>query len=85
MELSVLYSVDYTEAIDNFNECEQWAATEWMTRENNVMEGILHMKSRYKETGLKFECFHNRGHLETYLPKESGRLQRPGACCGSIR
>jgi hypothetical protein len=40
-----------------------------MTCENkDVMEGIMHMKIKYKKAGIIFECFHNRGHPETYIP-----------------
>ena len=42
--INVLYSVDYTGAIDNFNECEKWTQTEWLNCENkDVMEGIMFM------------------------------------------
>jgi len=69
--INVLYSVDYTGAIDNFNECEKWTQTEWLTCENkDVMEGIMHMKVKYKTAGMVFECFHNRGHPETYIPEK---------------
>ena len=69
--INVLYSVDYTGAINNFNECERWTQTEWMTCENkDVMEGIMYMKAKYKNAKKKFECFHNRGHPETYLPEK---------------
>ena len=67
--INVLYSVDYTGAIDNSNECEKWTQTEWLSCKNkDVMEGIMHMKSKYKQAGTIFECFHNRGHQETYIP-----------------
>ena len=53
--INVLYSVDYTGAINNFNECEKW------TCENkDIMEGIMHMKVKYKNADVKFECFHNK-------------------------
>jgi hypothetical protein len=69
--INVLYSVDYTGAINNFNECEKWTQTEWMTCENkDVMEGIMYMKAKYKNAKKKFECFHNRGHPETYIPEK---------------
>ena len=32
------------------------------------MEGMMHMKAKYKAAGMLFECFHNRGHPETYIP-----------------
>ena len=69
--INVLYSVDYTGAIDNFSECvELDTKTQWMTCENkDVMEGIMHMKIKCKNAGMIFECFHiNRGHPETYIP-----------------
>jgi hypothetical protein len=37
-------------------------------KDKDVMEGIMHMKIKYKNAGTLFECFHNRGHPETYLP-----------------
>lgn len=44
------------------------------------MEGILDIKSKYKASDLKFECFHNRGHPETCLlqkkAKDYNALQR---------
>jgi hypothetical protein len=55
--INVLYSVHYT-----------GATNQWMTCENkDVMEGIMHMKIKYKNAGAPFECFHNRGHPETDL------------------
>jgi hypothetical protein len=40
-----------------------------MTCENkDVMEGIMHMKIKFKNAGTLLECFHNRGHSETHLP-----------------
>jgi hypothetical protein len=27
------------------------------------------MKIKYKEAGLEFKCFHNRGHPERWSPK----------------
>jgi hypothetical protein len=62
--INVLYSVDYTGAINNFNECEKW------TCEN---KDIMHMKVKYKNADVKFECFHNRGHPETYLPEKNSK------------
>ena len=72
--INVLYSVDYTGAIDNFNECEKWTQTEWLNCENkDVMEGIMFMKSKYKKAETLFECFHNRGHPETYIPEKKSK------------
>ena len=34
------------------------------------MEGIMYMKIKYKTAGMIFECFHNRGHPETYIPEK---------------
>jgi hypothetical protein len=72
---------------DVFNDCEQWAANQWMTCENkDVMEGILDIKSKYKASDLKFECFHNRGHPETCLLQKKGEgLQCAGTHCGNVR
>jgi hypothetical protein len=28
----------------------------------------MYMKSKYEKAGTLFECFHNRGHPETYIP-----------------
>jgi hypothetical protein len=28
------------------------------------MEGIVFMEIKYKEAGMEFKCFHNRGHPE---------------------
>ena len=28
----------------------------------------MYMKSKYEKAGTSFECFHNRGHPETYIP-----------------
>ena len=69
--INVLYSVDYTGAIDkSANVWELDTKTQWMTCENkDVMEGIMHMKIKYKNAGMIFEWFHiNRGHPETYIP-----------------
>ena len=72
--INVLYSVDYTGAIDNFNECEKWTQTEWLNCENkDVMEGIMFMKNKYKKAETLFECFHNRGHPETYIPEKKSK------------
>jgi hypothetical protein len=50
-------------------ECEKWTHTQWMACENkDAMEGIMHMKIKYKNAGTIFDCFHNRGHPETYIP-----------------
>ena len=41
----VLYAVDYTGAISNFNESQFWTSTQWIKCENrDVMEGIVFMK-----------------------------------------
>jgi hypothetical protein len=38
----VLYAVDDTGAISNFNECQIWTSTQWINCENrDVMEGIV--------------------------------------------
>ena len=34
------------------------------------MEGIVFMKIKYKEAGMEFKCFHNRGHPERWSPKD---------------
>jgi len=69
--LDVLYAVDYTGAISNFNESQFWTSTQWINCENrDVMEGIVFMKKKYKTAGMKFECFHNRGHPERWSPRE---------------
>jgi hypothetical protein len=61
--LDVLYAVDYTGAISNFNESQFWTSTQWINCENrDVMEGIVFMKQKYKEEGMSFKCFHNREH-----------------------
>jgi hypothetical protein len=74
------HSVDYTGAIDSFNECEQWTVVnQWVTCENkDVMEGILYINSKYKRAGVKFECFHNRGHPEisSEKTKDCNALER---------
>jgi hypothetical protein len=42
--LDVLYAVDCTGAISNFNESQFWASTQWINCENrDVMEGIVFM------------------------------------------
>ena len=33
------------------------------------MEGIVFMKKKYKEDGMSFKCFHNRGHPERWSPR----------------
>jgi hypothetical protein len=59
--LDVLYAVDCTGAISNFNESQFWASTQWINCENrDVMKGIVFMKQKYKEEGMSFKCFHNR-------------------------
>ena len=58
--LDVLYAVDYTGEIDNFNE-SQWTIK---CKNRDVIEGIVFMKIKYKEAGMEFKCFHNRGHPE---------------------
>jgi hypothetical protein len=69
--LDVLYAVDYTGAIDNFNESQFWTSTQWSSCENRaVMEGTVFMKIKYKEAGMEFKCFHNRGHPERWSPKD---------------
>jgi len=66
----VLYAVDYTGAISNFNGCQFWTSTQWINCENrDVMEGIVFMKQKYKEDGMSFKCFHNRGHPERWSPR----------------
>ena len=35
------------------------------------MEGIAFMKTKYKEAGMKFKCFHNREHPERWSPKKT--------------
>jgi hypothetical protein len=69
--LNVLYAVDYTGAISNFNESQFWTSTQWINCENrDVMEGIVFMKQKYKTAGMSFECFHNRGHPERWSPRK---------------
>ena len=34
------------------------------------MEGIVFMKNKYKEAGMSFKCFHNRGHPELWSPRQ---------------
>jgi hypothetical protein len=68
--LDVLYAVDYTGAISNFNESQFWTSTQWIKCENrDVMEGIVFMKQKYKKEGMSFKCFHNRGHPERWSPR----------------
>jgi hypothetical protein len=70
--LDVLYAVDYTGAISNFNKSQFWTSTQWINCENrDVMEGIVFMKQKYKEEGMSFKCFHNRGHPEQWSPRRS--------------
>jgi hypothetical protein len=66
-----LYAVDYTGAIDNFNESQFWPATQWINCENrDVMEGIVFMEIKFKEAGMKFKCFHNWGHPERWSARQ---------------
>ena len=68
--LDVLYAVDCTGAISNFNECQFWTSTQWINCENrDKMEGIVFMKQKYKKEGMSFKCFHNRGHPERWSPR----------------
>jgi hypothetical protein len=30
----------------------------------------MYMKNKYKKAEMLFECFHNRGHPETYIPEK---------------
>jgi hypothetical protein len=63
--LDVLYAVDYTGEIDNFNE-SQWTIK---CKNRDVIEGIVFMKIKYKEAGMEFKCFHNRRHPNYGLPR----------------
>jgi len=60
--LDVLYAVDYTGAIDNFNEAQFRTSTQWINCENrDAMEGIVFMKTKFKEAGMAFKYFHQSG------------------------
>ena len=46
-----------------------------MTCENkDVMEGIMHMEIKYKNAGMIFECFHNRGHQRPIFLEKDQRI-----------
>ena len=49
------------------------------------MEGIVLMEIKYKETGMEFECFHNRGASRTMVSKGYPRFQRSRTSSGSLR
>ena len=41
------------------------------------MEGIVFMKTKFKEAGMAFKCFHNRGHPERWSPKDPSDFNAP--------
>jgi hypothetical protein len=41
------------------------------------MEGIVFMKIKYKEAGMKFKCFHNRGCPERWPPRDPSDFNAP--------
>ena len=62
-----MYAVDYTEAtLANRNSGLLRNGLE----NRDVIEGIVFMKIKYKEAGMEFKCFHNRGHPERWSPKD---------------
>jgi len=82
VQLDVLYAVDYTGPIDNFNNVQSWTSSQWVNCEHrDAMEGTAFMKTKCKEAGRKFEYFHNRRHPEqwsTHKTPDDNALERVG-------